>query len=220
MKVRAWTAVAAALLGTTACGGAGNSGILRVLFDDPPSSSAEAPAGVSPANVAAVDSTQAAGSAPASVAPRRFAVVHPPFESGDCGDCHSLSASTSFGRGAADGGDAKPIQDRSGARLRFPKDRICFECHDDMTAEALARRAKYLHAPAEGGECLECHDPHESRWAALLRDGDPLEKLCFRCHDADDVLRGKPHATLAPDARTCTLCHDPHGSDREYLLKS
>lgn len=211
MRAGASAVTIALLVGLAGCAGAGRSRLVRVLFDEPPSAT--------PADSAAAAIGPAlAAPAPSPAAPAaRFR--HAPFESGDCGECHALGASASFG-GRASRSTAPAADDRSGARLRFPKDRICFECHDDMTAEALAGRSKVLHAPAEGGECLECHDPHESRWPALLVDGDPLEKLCFRCHDVEGVVGEEPHAALAGEARTCTRCHDPHGADRAGLLKS
>jgi predicted CXXCH cytochrome family protein len=109
---------------------------------------------------------------------------------------------------------------RHASRLRLPKEEVCLECHDDMSAEGLAEEGEVLHSPAEEGECVECHDPHKARYASLLRVGDPFEKLCFQCHDPEDVLDTGAHEGLAVAERKCVRCHDPHVSNREYLLKA
>jgi predicted CXXCH cytochrome family protein len=86
---------------------------------------------------------------------------------------------------------------------------LCFSCHDKFTA-------KFMHAPAEGGECLECHRPHVSSEPALAKKA--IKTLCFDCHDQDEVKGKAPHADIGDAA--CTKCHDPHGSNHKFMLKA
>jgi len=206
------------------CGGTTRGDVLRFLFDDPPGDrdtvSAESPATPVPAD--GEGEAIAAAEAGAGAPPAAGGIVrHSPYEDRDCGACHELGGSFSFrGNGVTVPAGSDHGEPGFGARLRVPRDRVCTECHDDMTEDALEQTGEYVHSPAGEGECLECHDPHQSRFPALLRFGDPLETVCFRCHDAGDVLSEEPHDGLAAAERTCTRCHDPHVSAREYLLKA
>ena len=145
--------------------------------------------------------------------------MHSPYEDRDCEACHETSGSISFGGGPGGGSSPGAFHDASGSRLRFPRATLCFECHDDMTAEELAEQGEVVHVPAEDGECLECHDPHRSRHHALLRGDGPAWGVCFECHDEDDWLESGPHEDLVGDERQCWDCHEAHVSDEEYLLK-
>src|SRR5690606_14007797 len=84
----------------------------------------------------------------------------------------------------------------------------CFTCHDDIQGEL---KKKSPHTSFAEGKCSDCHNPHASRHAALLKEspGD----LCQSCHE--DL---KQVATLSskhqPAANgECLSCHDPHASD-------
>jgi predicted CXXCH cytochrome family protein len=204
----------ATLVVATSCSGPTRDRVVRFLFDDPP--------GDEPADVAApagtgTEEAPAEAGGPGADAPIEL-VIHSPYEDRDCEACHESSGSISFARGGEAEIDPDAYRDRSGARLAFPRDEICFECHDDMTAESLAEEGEYIHPPAEEGECLECHDPHQSRFVALLRGRESAHDVCFECHDEDDWAESEPHEDLGEDERTCWDCHEAHVSDEEALL--
>jgi len=89
---------------------------------------------------------------------------------------------------------------------------VCLTCHD--LEEALA--AKVKHAPMETGECSACHNPHVSRFDALLRERPA--SLCVECHAEIETAmqRSVVHQPVA-DGR-CVDCHTPHGGDEIGLL--
>lgn len=201
-----------------ACSGPARDNMLRVLFNDPP---------VHDSLSVAADTVKATAQeiADAEAEAMRAAIrenekyKHPPYEDGECGDCHSVSTSASFRPAFSGEQSNESYDDRTGARLIAPREKLCYECHDDMTPEELASVGEYLHSPAEEGECLECHNPHASRFPKMLRKGDPFEELCFQCHDLEDIIDIEPHDQRTPEMQRCITCHDPHVSQREYLLK-
>jgi len=201
-----------------ACSGPARDNMLRVLFNDPPvHDSLAVAADTVKATAQAITDAKAGAMRAATRAKEKY--VHSPYEDGECGDCHSVSTSVSFRPAFSGEKSTASYNDRTGARLIAPREKICYECHDDMTPEELASVGKYLHSPAEEGECLECHNPHASPFPNMLRKGDPVEKLCFQCHDLEDIVDIKPHDQRTPQMQRCITCHDPHVSQREYLLK-
>jgi predicted CXXCH cytochrome family protein len=94
--------------------------------------------------------------------------------------------------------------------MKGPMNTVCFACHDDFL-----EKAKVKHSPAESGECMSCHEPHESpNKKLLLRVG---AALCFDCHEQDDLAKVAAHKI--PDRDNCISCHDPHASANAKLLK-
>jgi predicted CXXCH cytochrome family protein len=89
---------------------------------------------------------------------------------------------------------------------------VCLVCHD--LENAMTARVK--HAPFESGECSACHNPHVSRFDALLLERP--QSLCVKCHGGlqDALERAVVHAPAA-DGR-CVECHQPHGGDHAKLL--
>ena len=211
--------VAAALVTAlgVACSAGTRRSVLRTLFDDPPG--ATQPTSPRAVEQARADSVRAAETAAAAAREARsHRYRHSPYEDDACDECHAVSASASFRPEFRAQPPSESYSDASPARLRFPREKLCYECHDDMTPEELAPDDETIHSPVEDGECLACHDPHQSRYPKMLRLGDPFEKLCFQCHDPEDV-EGEPHDALEGDDRVCIRCHDPHVSEREYLIK-
>jgi predicted CXXCH cytochrome family protein len=116
--------------------------------------------------------------------------LHPPFHDGKCTECHESKFSQ---------------------KMKGPINTVCFSCHDDFL-----EHAKVKHQPAEGGDCLSCHDPHESPNKKLLtRVG---AAMCLECHEAADIEKVAAHKT--PNRDNCVTCHDPHGSANSKLLKT
>jgi predicted CXXCH cytochrome family protein len=72
-----------------------------------------------------------------------------------------------------------------------------------------------MHGPAGAGDCVACHDPHESDIKPLLVKKD--DELCVGCHvDVQESLK-KAHVHPALQGG-CTSCHNPHGSQHPHLL--
>ncbi|MEZ4652406.1 MAG: cytochrome c3 family protein [Candidatus Eisenbacteria bacterium] len=71
--------------------------------------------------------------------------------------------------------------------------------------------------PAEEGECLTCHQPHQSEEASLLTEGIP--DLCASCHDVEDDDFREAHLGAVGTSVDCRGCHDPHGSKEAGLFQ-
>lgn len=122
-------------------------------------------------------------------------VQHPPYEAGNCEDCHG------------------PVRQRSMSLAAYNglKSDICLKCHEGKQTEFPA-----MHGPVAAVECLACHDPHSSRYTHLLKTSTP--KLCLQCHVAEDLMAsGAPeHNDLTAD---CLSCHYGHGGIDPYFLR-
>jgi predicted CXXCH cytochrome family protein len=112
---------------------------------------------------------------------------HAPYAAKACDACHDRAATNA---------------------LIVPKEELCARCHE------IEQDVKYVHGPIASGGCLVCHDPHRSRYDALLVS--EAAGFCFRCHDREALSKIDEHAS--PDA-DCTACHNAHGSDHKFLLR-
>ncbi len=124
--------------------------------------------------------------------------VHPPLASGACNQCHNAPDSPApFGT------------KRTGYEL-------CKGCHNDMVNATLAKGRLHW-AVADKPGCVNCHNPHASKYAKLVKADAPA--LCGRCH-ADTLKRiaAVPVKHAPVDAGTCVACHSPHSSTGVYLL--
>lgn len=90
----------------------------------------------------------------------------------------------------------------------------CLQCHDLEDA----MEADHPHAPVVSGECSACHNPHVSRFDALLLDQPG--PLCGECHSdvAKELEREVVHPPVAEGR--CAECHQPHGSGNAGLLRT
>ena len=88
----------------------------------------------------------------------------------------------------------------------------CFTCHPKQRHEFRKRS----HMPLLEGKiaCSDCHQPHGSSTASLLR-ADSVNQLCNSCHAEK---RGPFLWEHAPVVESCLNCHHPHGSNHEELL--
>lgn len=149
-------------------------------------------------------------------------VEHAPYADGECAACHDLAGSASFGGGGWPGRDfdsepvVDPADERRDDRLVVSVAEICTACHDDKTEAALEDDYETVHAPTAEGECTQCHVPHRSPRASLLRT-DFDDGVCADCHDRSDHEAVEGLAESGDE--DCFGCHDPHGSPYEYLLK-
>jgi predicted CXXCH cytochrome family protein len=92
---------------------------------------------------------------------------------------------------------------------------LCSSCHEHDAFQARVAAMKFQHGPVASRSCLACHDPHESLQAHLLVE--PMPKLCFTCHEQDQVREDPAHRDIGD--RACLDCHDPHGGAARYFLK-
>ena len=129
--------------------------------------------------------------------------IHPQVISGDCVRCHS------------------PHLKLKRKQLLVPVERLCYKCHENYVEKAQRIDGGSLHLPVEENECLECHDPHQSKGVSLLKTS-LMNALCFECHEESitKVKRRKLiHYHYPPTDMICTACHLPHLSKKENLLK-
>ncbi|MCP4169050.1 MAG: hypothetical protein GY759_24595 [Chloroflexi bacterium] len=113
----------------------------------------------------------------------------------DCLDCHDPAA-PHFGS-AAD------------SRLLASPQALCMECHGDADHAKVEEGAPGdLEPHGANGECNLCHDPHGTRYPAMLQQSQP--RLCGTCHEdqVDPTVSFPKHARGAD--LQCSACHDPH----------
>lgn len=89
---------------------------------------------------------------------------------------------------------------------------VCLECHD-LAAELAAPIA---HPPAQEGDCSACHNPHASRFSALLRERPG--PLCLSCHEDMVAEIDQASVHLPVTEGRCADCHPPHGAEHKKLL--
>lgn len=125
--------------------------------------------------------------------------VHLPVKKEECLSCHKPSGQRHprIKKGAfmlTDGGKAG----------------LCAECHERKDTK------KYVHPPVAAGDCLDCHDPHQSDNKFQLK-GEGVA-LCYQCHEKGTLDRSFPHKPIKEGK--CLSCHDPHQSEHKYMLKA
>lgn len=137
---------------------------------------------------------------------------HPVWVAGICAPCHESTgvfrtpgvkktAATAFTTGGG-----KP------GRLTLAKKEICTQCHKDKTPQRAANDNLWLHDTAAKGECLACHDPHQSNYARNLLQ--PPSIICLPCHQKGAFLTTPAHRR----GETCLSCHNPHIGINKNLL--
>lgn len=90
---------------------------------------------------------------------------------------------------------------------------LCFRCHQE--AEHMATGGKYVHFPVTKGECLSCHEHHESNLAYHLKR-DTILDLCLGCHTKTIIEHKVMHEPV--NSGDCNACHSPHVSEYKGLL--
>lgn len=121
---------------------------------------------------------------------------HPAISQLGCESCHVVSE----------------IDGEQTIQLAAEGNELCFICHDDKKPDE--RAGIRTHSPLLEGDCLGCHDPHNSAYTPLLRapvEDTSEENLCFTCHaDIAESARGKSvHAAMEMG---CSVCHETHKS--------
>ena len=115
--------------------------------------------------------------------------VHLPYQEKRCDDCHDKTKEEG---------------------LVAPRGKLCFICHDSIIKGA------FVHGPAGTGDCLACHQPHDSTLPRLLSK-EP-SKLCVHCHQEARVSP-KIHDKSAELKIPCYDCHNPHVGSNRYFFK-
>ncbi len=89
---------------------------------------------------------------------------------------------------------------------------VCNECHDKVEDK------KNIHPGFEESTCVECHNPHFSKYEGHLQK--PMKALCFDCHDDVTAIQDAEFSVVHSPVEKgeCNKCHDPHASDNESLL--
>jgi predicted CXXCH cytochrome family protein len=102
----------------------------------------------------------------------------------------------------------------SPGKLVVPRKELCLKCHIDKSEAKALREGIWLHTPAAKGDCLKCHDPHQSDHQYLLLEAP--RQICIPCHSGPKVLELPAHQ----EPGECLTCHNPHlGKDRRLLTK-
>lgn len=127
--------------------------------------------------------------------------LHGPLAANECKVCHIIGEK-----------DSPPQQ--HDLSLFKQGSSLCYACHEKFEQFL---RDKIQHLPVEEGECLVCHDPHQSNNKFLLME-DSLPVLCFYCHEDNMTKQKFVHGPVA--AGDCVVCHNPHASKNEFLLES
>lgn len=164
---------------------------------------------------------QRAGESPSSTpskAPQKPQYYsHPVWLDGKCDACHqgkhlfvfqaSKAGSSAPGQRVFFSGGGMP------GPLKSSTDKLCSGCHADKTALRAIRDQLWLHNPTAKGDCLACHDPHQSKFSGVLRK--PAQQICLDCHRAARLAALPLHRY---DDQPCLDCHNPHmGKDRMLL---
>lgn len=88
----------------------------------------------------------------------------------------------------------------------------CATCHKDIRQQF--NRRSHMPLPEGQMACVDCHNPHGTLNAALLKT-DTVNETCYQCHAEK---RGPFLFEHAPVRDSCLNCHTPHGSNQHALL--
>ena len=124
--------------------------------------------------------------------------VHSPAKK-DCQRCHIAN------------GAEHPLEAVVGFNLKTDVPNLCYECHDPKT------ESDFVHDPIKKGECLICHDIHNSPNMFLVKK-DPVSGLCLDCHELNIPEGNMVHGAVTEG--NCVGCHNPHEADNKVLLKT
>ena len=143
------------------------------------------------------------------------AFIHGPKAAGECYHCHDTSSTMNFGRvgkkrkgSMPKGGEIMP------GRLSISKKEICTQCHISKSPDLAYVGDMWLHGPVSNGDCIICHNYHQTRNRYMLTSSD-TRKLCTQCHAERFMLESESHN----NKDECISCHNAHIGKNRYLLK-
>jgi len=113
-----------------------------------------------------------------------------------CSDCHN------------------PMQKASveGLEAKSSINDTCANCHKDVRLQF--NRRSHMPLPEGAISCVDCHNPHGSLTAPLLKT-TTVNETCYQCHAEK---RGPFLFEHPPVKESCLNCHTPHGSNNATLL--
>jgi predicted CXXCH cytochrome family protein len=130
----------------------------------------------------------------ADIGTKKF--IHGPVGAGICDICHA----------PVEGEDHK-------FQFTAEKEELCFACHEDKRDMMLE---EHLHTPVADGDCVGCHDPHQTDFRYTLK-GNAAD-LCYGCHKKEAFMRAFVHGPVG--VGDCNACHNPHASANIKQLNS
>ena len=92
---------------------------------------------------------------------------------------------------------------------------LCLTCHDEKAK--FIDSAKVQH-PGAQGDCVDCHNPHASKWPGLPKT-NPVD-ICLACHSDQAEQGKKAHVHQPAFEQGCATCHEPHGGENLHLLRA
>ncbi|MCK5640748.1 MAG: cytochrome c3 family protein, partial [Gammaproteobacteria bacterium] len=128
--------------------------------------------------------------------PETIWFVHVPWKNRDCKVCHNKLEENQW---------ALP-------KLTAPEPELCYQCHTDYPATGA-----YVHGPVAVGDCLTCHQAHQSDFPKLLVS--TKQGVCFDCHTEIQERLAKQATVHDPITEDCLICHYMHASPYEFLLR-
>jgi predicted CXXCH cytochrome family protein len=99
-----------------------------------------------------------------------------------------------------------PAQREFAGHLTKSTPQLCLDCHD-VNGEEI--RKAHQNQPLGAADCIECHDPHQSKSPKLMQAflHNPFEnKTCDTCHQSAN--NGKVVLTAADSKAVCLTCHE------------
>ncbi|MBO9662970.1 DmsE family decaheme c-type cytochrome [Dokdonella sp.] len=113
-----------------------------------------------------------------------------------CSDCHNPMAKFSV----------------EGSLAKSSINDTCAQCHQDVRMQF--NRRSHMPLPEGQMSCADCHNPHGSLTAPLLKT-NTVNETCYQCHAEK---RGPFLFEHPPVRESCLNCHSPHGSNQNTLL--
>lgn len=132
----------------------------------------------------------------------KAAFVHGPVGAGMCTVCHAEA------RKGHPNKDKKPD-----FTLTAQGKELCDKCHQEKPVD----RFEFKHTPVKRGECVGCHDPHQSEAPKQLKKKKTSD-LCYLCHKNTQQVKKFLHGPVA--SGDCNVCHNPHSSPNPHQLEA
>lgn len=129
----------------------------------------------------------------------KAAYVHGPVGVSQCLVCH---AETRKGH---------PTQKGKDFKLVAVGKALCEKCHQPVD------KFEYKHTPVKRGECVGCHDPHQSDAPKQLKKAKTSD-LCFLCHKNTQMAKSFLHGPVGTG--DCNVCHNPHSSAYKHQARA
>lgn len=145
---------------------------------------------------------------------RQTLFSHPIWAAGNCNPCHESTSTYSIPGVPRKSVTVFKTGGGMPGNLTRPKKELCIQCHTDKTPMRALTENLWLHNTTAKGDCLACHDPHQSNNEKTLRQ--PTAILCLPCHEQGKFLITPVHQT----EKECLACHNPHMGVNKNLLTS